>query len=587
VTFTAPLGLLALLAVPAVLILHLFRRRLQERRVAGLFLFAGERLIADAGRRRTRILRSASLWCELLAAALAALWLAGPSCSRRPACHVVVVLDDSASMAAVHDGASAAARAAARLRELVAGLGSGDRVTLLRSAAWPELLLGPRALPAEVDAALARWLPAQPAHLLEPSLDFARELAGAGGQVIVCTDRETSPRDDATIVACGVALPNAAILTAQRFTVPDGEQIRATVRSFGGPLATKLVLRDPAAPGTALAEQALQLGPEPEHLVFALPAGTGAVHLELGADALLLDNTALLLPELPRTVAVCDVLPAAARQEFAIARVFAALPDWRAEADPQQAQLVLASGPGRIAPGQTEVVITPGEGSERDAWLGPFVTDQSHPVMQGIGLQGVLWHAGRAELPGRPLVTIGNRTLLAEETEGRARRFRVLLDGAAGNLPRAPDWPLWFANVLDLCRAEVPGPERSNLLLGDEARWRRSMVAGAADGSAELVAPDGSRQPGRGLRTLGFRPTQPGLHRVVGEGGRELGRFAVRFFDPSESDLSGARTFERAAAAAAGAASPLRDESLERRVLAVLLLCLVALDWWVLAGRRA
>jgi hypothetical protein len=207
--------------------------------------------------------------------------------------------------------------------------------------------------------------------------------------------------------------------------------------------------------------------------------------------------------------------------------------------------------------------------------------------MQGIALQGVLWQAGRADLPGRPLVSIGNRTLVAEETEGRARRFVVLLDGAAGNLPRSPDWPLWFANVLDLCRADVPGPERSNLLLGDEARWRRSMAAGANDTTAVLVAPDGSRQAGRGLETLGFRPTRPGLHRVVGADGRDLGAFGVRFLDAAESDLRGASSFERAAVRAAGTQSPLRDEGLERRVLAMLLLGLLVLDWWVLGGRRA
>ena len=78
-TLANPLGLLALLAVPAVVLLHTFRRRLQERRVAGLFLFLGDRLVADAGRTRTRLLQTPSLWLECLAAAALALWLAAPS----------------------------------------------------------------------------------------------------------------------------------------------------------------------------------------------------------------------------------------------------------------------------------------------------------------------------------------------------------------------------------------------------------------------------------------------------------------------------------------------------------------------------
>src|SRR6185436_2604967 len=68
VSLLAPLGLLALVALPAVVILHLYRRRLRQRRVAGLFLFRADELMASAGRHRTRLLRSLSLLLELLAA---------------------------------------------------------------------------------------------------------------------------------------------------------------------------------------------------------------------------------------------------------------------------------------------------------------------------------------------------------------------------------------------------------------------------------------------------------------------------------------------------------------------------------------
>src|SRR5690606_6392902 len=99
-SFLSPWSLLALFAVPAIVVLHLYRRRLPDRRVAAVFLFFGERLAADAGRQRTRLLRTPSLWLECLAAALLALWLAGPSFGGVASRHVVFVLDDSASMAA-------------------------------------------------------------------------------------------------------------------------------------------------------------------------------------------------------------------------------------------------------------------------------------------------------------------------------------------------------------------------------------------------------------------------------------------------------------------------------------------------------
>jgi len=39
VIFTTPLGLLALVAIPAIVAIHLFRRRFPIRPVAGLFLW--------------------------------------------------------------------------------------------------------------------------------------------------------------------------------------------------------------------------------------------------------------------------------------------------------------------------------------------------------------------------------------------------------------------------------------------------------------------------------------------------------------------------------------------------------------------
>src|SRR5688500_18103407 len=111
--FAAPLGLLGLVAVPAVVALHLFRRRFVERRVAGLFLFSPDALASTAGRRRTRLLRTPSLWLECLAALALGLLLARPRIgSPGERAHLVVVLDGSASMTAPSATGSAGASSA-------------------------------------------------------------------------------------------------------------------------------------------------------------------------------------------------------------------------------------------------------------------------------------------------------------------------------------------------------------------------------------------------------------------------------------------------------------------------------------------
>ena len=581
-SFQTPLGLWALLAVPAVIALHLFRRRLVERRVAGLFLFRGERLVASSGRKRTRLLNTLSLWLECLAAAVLALWLGGLSFGGAVARHVVFVLDDSASMGVGTSSASARAEIAAR----TADLGSGDRVTVLCTGPRPTVLLGPRALPAEVGPALPLWRPVQRRHDPLPALDLARELAAGFGEVVFCTDEEPPAGcHDLTVMAFGASAPNCSIVTAQRLprVSGDGEDLRVGIASHGALAATELSLR---SGDQVLQRLPVALADGQAQVVLQLPAGVGVLTLALAGDVMAIDDVAWLLPPPERTVAVCELLPEAQRDQLQLARVFEAQRGFRHESNPLSAQLVLASSPGQLRACQTEVVFAPGDG-ERDAWRGPFVIDRAHEWMAGLRLDGVVWLAGRRALPGHVLVAAGSQALATEEFVDAGRRLWLTLDASAGNLMRSPDWPVLFANLLETARAEVPGVETPNVQIGEEARFRRSMVAGAADTQLWWREPDGTRTAAASGRTVGFVPRQPGLHEVIGNDGAVIGSLAARFVDPSESDLRGlvTRTWP-ATVRPAEAAGTTRDTSKEQQILAMLLLVLVLADWWWL-GRRS
>lgn len=579
-SFLSPWGLLALLAVPAVVALHWFRRRLPERRVAATFLFGGDRLAADAGRQRTTLLRTPSLWLECLAAALLALWLAEPTFGGGDQRHVVFVLDDSASMAAGSTRADAVADVEARL----AALGSTDRVTVLRTGPRPDVLLGPRALPAEVGPALAQWRPVRPSHGVEAALDLACELAAGGGEVVFVTDRLPSQAwPAATVVALGRSEPNAALLSAQRFARRDGrDEVRVGVVGFGGLAATRLVVR---AGDTELAAHAIELTAGAARSTIELPVGTGPVELQLSPDALALDNQAVLLPEPARTVVFCDLLPPERRAELQFDRVLGVLDDCRADVDPLAAQVLFVAEPGQPVAGQIEVVLPRGE-APRSAFSGSFVVERSHPWTAGVTLQGVAWLAEERVLPGQSLVAAGRQVLVSEEFLELGRRAWINVDGTRGNLVRAPDWPVLLANLVDAARLSVPGPERSNVLVGGEARFRRSLRADGEDVAVVLVGPDGTSRPGTGGATLGWVIDQPGLHRLVGRSGQDLGRIAARFLDAAESDLAGRQTRTVAATTGFDGEAIARDTGAERRWLLLLLGAVVLLDWWWLTHRR-
>ncbi len=591
--FAAPLGLLALLALPAILFLHLFRRRLRERRVAGLFLFAPDALTAPAGRRRTRLLRTGSLLCELAAAAVLALWLGALDlgCSAR-AVHVVAVLDDSASMGARGPAGSFADRARRVVESALDGAGSAATATLVVSGPRPEIVAGPHAPAAEVRAALAAWSPRRTRHDPAAALDLGLAIAGASDRLLFVTDEPKAPAPPRyEVVAVGEPLANAAIVAARRVVEPGGEErLLLDVRAFGagiGRVRVRVHSAEGPGRGALLAETDAALGEGSlARLALVLPPDAGAVTATIDDDALAIDGEATLLPDPLRIVGVASLLGEEETGRLRLDRALAAIHGARA-APLAESTVVLAPAAGALAPGRVELVIQ-ATGPERSEWTGPFLLAHRHPLLAGVTLAGVVWSAGDGSHPGLPLVSAGDRTLVSESVEGTATRLWVDLDLARSNLPFSPDWPILLANVVERARAGLPGLGAANARVGDEIVWR-AETPGAPAGAVECVAPSGARAPGRGSAEIGFPAREPGIHRIE-RSGREVARCAVRFEDASESDLTRCGAARRPAEAppspdeaAAQAAAP---AAAERRVLAVLLLAALVADWLVLRRAR-
>src|SRR6218665_3895546 len=96
---TNPLGLLALLGIPAVLAIHFLQRKAVELPVSTLFLLERTQRDAASGRRFDRLIPSIPLWMQLLAVLLLTWFLVEPRYPKSGTVQrVAVVLDSSASM---------------------------------------------------------------------------------------------------------------------------------------------------------------------------------------------------------------------------------------------------------------------------------------------------------------------------------------------------------------------------------------------------------------------------------------------------------------------------------------------------------
>jgi hypothetical protein len=595
VTFSAPLGLLALLAVPAVLALHLLRRRRRERHVAALFLFLPDRRPADAGRVWQPLRRSASLFAELTAALALAGLASGVRCSgAADPPHLVVVLDDSASMGAVGPGGSVVERARAVVQARLDDLPRGGTVTVLRSGGQFEIVAGPRVPARAAREALVAWVPVRPAHELGRSLDLAVDLAGPRDPILLVTDRPLADAPDRVeVAALGVPLDNVAIASARRLAAGEREALFADLVAYGRARQETEIVAVVVA-GTAEREvwrQAVSV--EPGRVVHAsveLPRSDLPVRLALRRDALAVDDEVLLLPEPPRVVTLATALSEAAARSLGIDRLVAALPDVRRVDDPSTAALVIGAAGAGAGGGGSRLDVAP-IGNERDDWIGPFVAERRHPLLAGTTLEGIVWSAGRGSMPGRPLVFAGDQPLVTEAPVPGGHVWRLNLDPGRSTLTASPDWPILVSNVVERVRSALPGPGAVNLRLDEPMVYRHDGDA-AAPASFLLVAPSGRTEPARGLRLFSWEAREPGLHRLTFPGG-DLARYGVQFADAQESNLLAASTSTRLpqdgpvqgglGPAASAAALPGR---LETRILALLLLAALVADAWFVRRRE-
>jgi hypothetical protein len=231
-------------------------------------------------------------------------------------------------------------------------------------------------------------------------------------------------------------------------------------------------------------------------------------------------------------------------------------------------------------------VRAPGEPQD---FIGPFVMEKRHPLLQGVTLGGVVWTGAAALSPGavRPLVSASDRAVLAVIAEtGSDTTLLFNLDLERTNLIRTPDWPILIANLIEMRRQNLPGPERWNYRIGERVRARLEQTPKARL-SVRLGSVSRTLPSGTAIDVVA--PAAGGLFQIL-EGEQALFEVGVNFLDDSESDLrtrgsAEVGAFDRRATGLRAESGPASDP-LFWVLLATAALAIVA-NWWVLSAARS
>jgi len=577
--FTTPLGLLALLGIPAIVAIHLFRRRFPVRPVAGLFLWQIVRKTPEGGGRITKLPITTSLILECLAALALALILAGARLSPAGVSqHLVVLLDDSASMAAVNtNGESARDRAVRRVLGEIDRLATAARITIVQSGERPSILSGPAVLAVEARAALAAWRPDAQHHSMALGIRLARELAGRTGKLMVVSDVPPGPRGEPHFegglwVSLGEAVVNVGITAAQRTNVPDenrGAVSLTLTNNADAPVRRQLSVQDAGQyvgqtfrfastgrPEGLPYEGVVREVDVPKgvsSLTLPIPAGLPAVRVGLSDDGLRRDNDVMLAEPRPQIVAIENHLPdgrgrsALEKALGALAGVTHAQAGHLAFVDAADIDQVRPAGVWTVAFGRAPARWI-AAGNPKD-YIGPFVLEKRHPLLLGMTLGGVVW-AGAVPLAAeavRPLVSTGDQVLVAVAAAPAGTRpgtaILLNLDLDRTNLVRSPDWPILISNLIEMRRLSLPGPERWNYRSGE---WVRVRLDRDPKGPLRYRCGNVERALPAGRQLEFIAPSPGGLLQIL-EGDTVLFEIGVNFLDETETRLGNQLTADAGA----------------------------------------
>lgn len=557
--FSNPWGLLALGIVPAIAVIHLYQRRFPPLVLAGLHLWTSEIRPPQSGRRRERLPLSRSLWLELVAALILSLILSGPHVAGfEQQVHVVVMLDDSASMSARSTAEPSFRDLAVKsLKDRAARLPRRTVWSLIRSGIRPELIAGPKVHWSDIEQALATWQPRSTSHQLSTAWELGLQLAEESGELLFLTDhmppeQELPPRME--VVAFGQRLKNCAITTSRYlFDANSGQgQIYARVRHFG---ASSKGQPESAARGEAvlrhknivLARQALEIPQgRTAELTWQVPGGLQAVRVELqiADDALALDNVAYLVEPHPALLHVSNLLPTGPASQ----QIDRALRTVSGVSLEKSSTPHLLIGPAAERPTAL-----------RDAWwlgigplattdaarqsaidvLGPYLLDKRDALLNDVTLGGVIWGGVQPlETPLKPLVSVGDHVLLGLLPASSQRAYVLNIDLARSNLANSPDLPIMLSNLIELRRAELPGLPRWNYKIGETVSFRlfEEDTDPAPEKPLELASSTATKSLHRSREMDVLNLSEPGIY-VIRQGEEVWDRFGLSFVDQQESDL--------------------------------------------------
>ncbi len=523
--YANPFGFLGLIAVPAIVAIHMLREKSRRIAVSTLFLLKRLAPLTPRGRTMHMLQHSAALWLQLLIALVCTWLLAQPRWLRRDSSQrIAVILDDTASMSA--------------FRPRIVSELPGALDTLSRGAAHTEwMVLGsgnpeaPLYRGADLQAAIASldaWHPLLPYHDPARAFTAAQLQLRAGGSLFFVSDRqpEVLPAGIA-LLAYGEPIENCGFAGARTWADSEGAHWEALAKNSGAtPQEREWWMETPSLRSQP---QKIVLAPgEIATLPGPFPPGEKKVTIHLSPDRFTLDDTLPLIAPEPKKLTIFVHAPEPIAHFFQ--KIAAAIPGAELTLDAAQADLAVIPAAEASAPHAAMAIVLGQAGSpDLPAITGGIVAEKD-PLTDGIVWEGLL-SSGPGKSARAPsdhiLVWQGADPLILIRTRASSMELRFNFDFEHSNAPRLPAFVIMATRFYEQAQRSKTTHFSDN--------FETNQVLPSFPEKCELVS-DSSAKPATAMGGVFRAPINPGFFQVR-QFGREVLAGSTHFGDPRESDF--------------------------------------------------
>ncbi len=522
--FLTPLFFSLAVLLPFTVAIYFLRRRYQDRKVGSLLLWQE---ITGNDTKGTVVRRQRLPWIlllELLILTLLIVASASPNFQIRKLPAVVCLLDNSWSMQA--NDSSPRKNALLRLQNMIE---SENREFILVKVGADAAILGKvSSNNIQFSQAIDGW------RCDESDCDMIKAIAWIKKvyplkDIRVFSDKAPKSKNElfVDLFTFGQPSRNVAIINARRKRSGKEDLILCELFNASGSKAK--VNLSVSSENKQVNKQIPFTLEANEKLVkrFNIPAGVGKVTLSIPADALATDNTITLLPEAKKRVRVkLDFKTLSNKKQWEkVLKIIDFVKVVENNAD-----LLICDYPAKST---TKFVVEMTSPKSPVAFIGPYVKEQNHDILEGVIFDGVVWAAdAKFKSLDEKILSVGNLPLMVSQARGQQQRLILNLSLNTSNLSRQPIWPALVWNIIDNCYQNKPGIKRFNYQQNEHLSvWLSENIS-----SVNLTSPTGKKETVNvQLNSLFFPLNVLGLY-SISVGKKQL-QIMVNPFDAAESNL--------------------------------------------------